>query len=327
MPKPPRFPTSLTVVAIVFGWLIATGAAHAEDTAATAAAREHYQKGTAFFDLGKYQDAIKEFEAAYEAKNDPAFLYNLAQSYRLAGNPEQALRFYKTYLRKNPKPQNRADIEEKIAQLEKLVDQKTATQTSPPTHTIQPALPGSPNPGGPSAPTTPPAPPLTSTAPPAAPPAETPPAPPPTWPPSNTSQPPTAQPSPYPGALPPPAPAPEKKRTSGLRLTGWILGGAGVVSVIVGAAYGQGAQSAAKEIKDAAAANKMYTADLEAVDQRGRTDQTLEFVFLSVGAVALAGGIVCYFMGAPAESATGGQVSFLPTVSPNGGSASLRVTF
>ncbi|HXI60194.1 MAG TPA: tetratricopeptide repeat protein, partial [Polyangia bacterium] len=169
-------------MAIVLGWLIASAPARAEDTAATAAAREHYQKGTAFFDLGKYQDAIKEFEAAYEAKNDPAFLYNLAQSYRLAGNPEQALRFYRTYLRKNPKPPNRADIEEKIAQLEKLVDQKTATQTSPPTHTIQPALPGSSNPGGPSVPTAPPVttpapaptpPPLASTAPPAAPPPET----------------------------------------------------------------------------------------------------------------------------------------------------------
>ena len=37
------------------------------------------------------------------SKNDPAFLYNLAQSYRLAGDAEQALHFYRTYLRYVPK--------------------------------------------------------------------------------------------------------------------------------------------------------------------------------------------------------------------------------
>ena len=58
------------------------------------AAKEHYARGTSYYDLGKYDDAIKEFEAAYQLKNDPAFLYNLAQSYRLAGNAERALHFY-----------------------------------------------------------------------------------------------------------------------------------------------------------------------------------------------------------------------------------------
>src|SRR3954467_4437432 len=84
-------------------------AARAQD--ATSGAREHYQKGTAFYDLGRYQDAIKEFEAAYELKNDPALLYNLAQSHRLAGNAEQALHFYRTYLRRVPKAPNRTEIE------------------------------------------------------------------------------------------------------------------------------------------------------------------------------------------------------------------------
>src|SRR5690349_808743 len=79
-----------------------------------AAAKEHYARGTSFYDLGRYDDAIKEFEAAYELKNDPAFLYNLAQSYRQVGNHEQAVHFYKTYLRYVPKSPNKADIEEKI---------------------------------------------------------------------------------------------------------------------------------------------------------------------------------------------------------------------
>src|SRR5262245_1500189 len=84
------------------GQFTAVGPAHAQakesrdDKDAKATAKEHYLRGTSFYDLGKYREAIAEFEAAYQLKNDPAFLYNLAQSYRLAGDPEQALHFYRT---------------------------------------------------------------------------------------------------------------------------------------------------------------------------------------------------------------------------------------
>ena len=75
---------------------LAAGTARAEDKAA---AKEHYAHARSLYDLGHFAEAAKEFEAAYELKNDPAFLYDLAQSYRQAGNPEQALHFYRTYLR------------------------------------------------------------------------------------------------------------------------------------------------------------------------------------------------------------------------------------
>ncbi|HVR62822.1 MAG TPA: tetratricopeptide repeat protein, partial [Polyangia bacterium] len=274
-----------------------------------------------FFDLGKYADAIKEFEAAYEAKNDPAFLYNLAQAHRLAGNPEQALRFYRTYLRKNPKPPNRADIEDKISQLEKLVDQKTATQTSPPTQTMQPTLPG----------TTPPTSGL-QPAPPASPSAGTA-----TAPPTTPAPPAAPPPSPPVGASPTPPmitttpspPAVERQDGSGLRLTAYILGGVGVASIVVGALFGQGAKDAAQQIKTAADNSMMYTTDLESVDQRGRRDETLEFTFIGIGAAALAGGAVCFILGGhrDSETAAAGRVSFLPSLTAHAGSAALRVSF
>ena len=124
---------------IVFVALSALGSrvARAEDKAA---AREHYDKGTTYYDLGKYRDAAREFEAAYEAKKDAAFLYNLAQSYRLAGDSERALHFYRTYLRYVPKAPNRADIEEQI----KALELKVATQappTAPPSVTVEQAPP------------------------------------------------------------------------------------------------------------------------------------------------------------------------------------------
>src|SRR5262245_57208601 len=117
--------------------LLCAGTARAQDKDARSsdnktAAKEHYNRGTSFYDLGRYDDAVKEFEAAYQLKNDPAFLYNLAQSYRQAGKPEQALHFYKTYLRYVPKPANKADIEDKIKTLEQQLAQKGTGTTPPP---------------------------------------------------------------------------------------------------------------------------------------------------------------------------------------------------
>lgn len=311
MSNVPRLARPLTVAFVVFGWLtVAAVAARAEDTAA---AREHYQKATAFFDLGKYQEAIKEFEAAYEAKNDPAFLYNLAQAHRLAGNPEQALRFYRTYLRRNPNPPNRADIDDRIKQLEKLVEQKAASQNSPPKETIQPSLPAPPAAAGAASPTWPPA-----TSPPA---------------PDAVALPPAAPapvavqaaPSSAPSPLAPVAPG-DKKGSRGLRIAGWVLAGVGVTAIIVGAAYGQAAQDAAKQIKTAADNNGMFTAELQAVDTRGRHDQTLEFTYLGIGAASIVGGIVCYYFGWSSESSSP-KVALVPSVSPTAGAALVRVAF
>src|SRR5450432_3997317 len=127
---PVSFLLAFLLAFLTFG---VTAPAHAADAVT---AREHYQRGTPGYDLGRYADAIKEFEAAYEIKNDPALLYNLAQSHRLAGNSEQALHVYRTYLRYVPKVANRAEIEERIKQLDQLVAQKNAAQTAPPTQAI-----------------------------------------------------------------------------------------------------------------------------------------------------------------------------------------------
>lgn len=101
-----------------------------------AVAREHYAKGTKAFDLGLYDEAIKEYMAAYQVIDDPALLYNIAQGHRLAGHSAEALRFYRVYLAKVPASKNRAEVETKIAELQKLVDQERKTQSLPPAGTM-----------------------------------------------------------------------------------------------------------------------------------------------------------------------------------------------
>lgn len=96
------------------------------------AAKRHFAQGTKDFDLGLYDDAIKEYMAAYDAKPDPALLYNIAQAHKLAGHPEQALRFYKTYLIRSPDAPNASEVTAKIAELQKAVDQQQKARAMPP---------------------------------------------------------------------------------------------------------------------------------------------------------------------------------------------------
>jgi tetratricopeptide (TPR) repeat protein len=89
-------------------------------------ARLHYQKGTALFNLGEFADAAAEYKEAYKALNEPVFLYNIAQAYRLAGDYEKAAFFYTSYARnaKDPATRNEAiqrakKLEEKLASVRK----------------------------------------------------------------------------------------------------------------------------------------------------------------------------------------------------------------
>jgi tetratricopeptide (TPR) repeat protein len=105
---------------------------------ATAKAREHFVKGTAHYDLGRYREAALEYEAAYEAKNEPSLLFNIGQAYRLAGDLPNALRAYKSFVRRVPDSPLRAEVEGQIAKINALIEEQSRVKTSPPTGTIQP---------------------------------------------------------------------------------------------------------------------------------------------------------------------------------------------
>jgi iron complex outermembrane receptor protein len=102
-----------------------------------AEAREHYEAGLARFNLREYDSAIAEFEAAYRLRPDPVFLYNLAQANRLGDHPEQAIHFYRAFLRANPHAPNRHEVEQRIADGEKLLAAKSQ-MAHPPDHTLEP---------------------------------------------------------------------------------------------------------------------------------------------------------------------------------------------
>jgi tetratricopeptide (TPR) repeat protein len=126
---------ALTLVALPLVFTLAGPPAHAAappSDANIAAAKDHYKRASTLFDLGKYDDAIKEFEAAFELKDDPVFLYNIAQSYRLSNHYPEAIRFYRTYLKRSPKAKNKQEVEQRITEMEALVEvQKQISNAEP----------------------------------------------------------------------------------------------------------------------------------------------------------------------------------------------------
>jgi tetratricopeptide (TPR) repeat protein len=110
-------------------------------------AKDHYELATRFYDVGKYGEAIAEYEQAYLLIEDAALLFNIGQAYRLWDRPEDAMRAYKNFLRRRPDASNRADVEKKIADLEKVVEERRRGLAGQPPP-VQPTQPfPSPTPG------------------------------------------------------------------------------------------------------------------------------------------------------------------------------------
>jgi hypothetical protein len=129
-------------VAAVLAVLLAS-VAHAPparaDEAQTQRAKELFQQGTTLFNIGEFDKAIEAWQQGYKERPDPGFLYNIGQAYRLKGDAPKAIFFYRGYLRNSPKAANRADVEAKIATLQKGgAEEHVPPATTPPTTTAPP---------------------------------------------------------------------------------------------------------------------------------------------------------------------------------------------
>ena len=116
---------ALAVVAVVAMAPAAWGA----EPGALREAREHYDRGMQHYELGEFDAAVDEFKAAYALSDAPGLLFNLAQASRLGKRYEQALHFYRSYLRERPEAPNRDDVEARIRELEPIVARKSTVDS------------------------------------------------------------------------------------------------------------------------------------------------------------------------------------------------------
>lgn len=126
-------------VAAVVAAALSLGTSPGDARADKRSAREHYQKGTVLFDLGRYKEAAAAYERGFAEQPDPALLFNVGQAYRLARDFERAVTAYRGYLRRFPDAPNRAEVEARIAEMRRLLEEQQAAQERPPTGTTPPA--------------------------------------------------------------------------------------------------------------------------------------------------------------------------------------------
>src|SRR5438270_13526903 len=100
----------VVVVATVLTMMMA-GVAHADDAID---ARSHFERGTTYYDLGRFTEAAHEYEAAYEIRHEPVLLFNIGQAYRFAHEYNKAVIAFRSYLRHLPNADNRSEVEARI---------------------------------------------------------------------------------------------------------------------------------------------------------------------------------------------------------------------
>jgi tetratricopeptide (TPR) repeat protein len=136
--------------------LLACSSAQAEDLQA---ARQHFDRGQTLYDLQRYVESAREYELAYEAKPDPAFLYDIAQAYRFGGDAAKALGAYRAFRRHSPDAAAKMGVDARIAEMEKLViSGKPAPKPTEPPPPEQRPIPPAPAPVAPTVETKTPAP-------------------------------------------------------------------------------------------------------------------------------------------------------------------------
>jgi hypothetical protein len=100
-----------------------------------ATAKKKYAEGESAYNLGEFDKAVELFKEAYAQWPEPAFLFNIGQTYRQAGNCKEALFFYKRYLalkqndtKKPLKPEVRAEVEKRIVELDECIKRELASR-------------------------------------------------------------------------------------------------------------------------------------------------------------------------------------------------------
>jgi tetratricopeptide (TPR) repeat protein len=105
----------LALFALLFA--VAPRSAFADDPAMKAAKR-HFDRGEKLFALGRFDDALDEYQKAFDAKPIPDFLFNIGQCYRNLGDYDQAIFSFKKYLKLEPDAPDKEKVDKLISDLE-----------------------------------------------------------------------------------------------------------------------------------------------------------------------------------------------------------------
>ena len=120
-----------------WGWAFALGLcllaatpAYAQETAHDTEARTHFESGRSYFDRGAYEEALREFRAAYELSHRAELLYNLYLTTERLADFDAAVDYLEQYLAEGaPDAERRASLEPRLENLRARRDAHTTVET------------------------------------------------------------------------------------------------------------------------------------------------------------------------------------------------------
>lgn len=96
------------------------------DDSSDQVARGLFQAGRASYDAGKYEDALKYFQQAYDLSQRPGLLYNIGQASDRVHDDRRTIEVFRLYLERVPDADNRAEVEGRLRSLERIVELEDA---------------------------------------------------------------------------------------------------------------------------------------------------------------------------------------------------------
>lgn len=91
-------------------------------------ARQHFEQGRLAFTETRYEDALLHFERSYALSGKPQLLFNLANVLDRLRRDEEAVARYQQYLNELPAADNRVQVEERLAVLQRSMDERRTAQ-------------------------------------------------------------------------------------------------------------------------------------------------------------------------------------------------------
>jgi len=125
----------------------------AEDEESPSEARALFLAGRVAFEEGRFEAAIRHFEASYELSQRAALLYNIAQCYDRLRRDRDAMEAFERYLQVSPMAENRSTVEARLRALRAAVASSERAAALSASHnsaqsSVAPEAAGSPQVGG-----------------------------------------------------------------------------------------------------------------------------------------------------------------------------------
>ncbi len=131
--------TLRVVFVVLIATLLGVGSAAAQSPDALKQAQSAFDQAQLDYLQGKYDEAAAEFQAAYDARPFPQFLYNIGAAHHMKGKKTgsadayaNAVTYYKKYLAADPTASDKAKVEKAIAVLEAEIQRIKSAPTPTP---------------------------------------------------------------------------------------------------------------------------------------------------------------------------------------------------